>query len=469
MFQSIQTLRRVPVLFEEDQNDQNDYNSTDDLDENNSDMNGEDSTGAPPHFGAPRFTPPPKIEFTDHAPIERKGLRGSAAIIMYALLTVALVCLPLSAIGLIGLIEGPLFNVIGIALSVGLLVYVSRSAKHASGIVPLIVFIGILLFTMTGTIAPTLFLVASVFFISQGAFLLVVIKKSQFPLFALIPIVACGISFALAYALGTTNVLLCTVCLLPVPGTVVLAATTHSAAKRGGITRVGSICASSLALGATVVAALAVGMYLAFGNISLDSINAAMDSFRNVMFESLTSFSADLGNGTEQIMSDEMALELVNATINILPGATVTLINILVFVAQVLLLGSLRTWKVIDKPVRKMFEFSMSFMSAIVFAVALVILIVDSGYEKSTLVGTVASNLAVIFQPGLALCGVNSLTKHMVEKRRGCGFVTFFGLLLIMSVVINTLLTVLSAMGAFFIIKDLVTDITAKKKGNRQS
>jgi hypothetical protein len=98
-----------------------------------------------------------------------------------------------------------------------------------------------------------------------------------------------------------------------------------------------------------------------------------------------------------------------------------------------------------------------------------VILIVDSGYEKSTLVGTVASNLAVIFQPGLALCGVNSLTKNMVEKRRGCGFVTFVGLALILSVVINALLTVLSAMGAFFIIKDLVTNIMENRKGNKKS
>ncbi|MBQ9162585.1 MAG: DUF2232 domain-containing protein [Clostridia bacterium] len=459
MFESNELLTdsRLPLTLSEIDPSDNDDSTDGDADQD---------TQVPPEFGAPHFTPPPKVEFVDHAPIERKGIQGSAAALLYALLIAALVSIPFSLFGFTDLINEQIFNVLAIALCVGFIYYLSRAAKQARGVVPLLIFFAILLFVMMASAALSLLLLASLFFISQGSFLLTVSKKKHIPLLLIIPAVAYAATLGLSAALGFFRPLFCAVCLLPIPATVLLSVTTHSCAKRDGITRVGSICATSLGLIATLLAILAILLYTRMGEISVAAIERAMSTFRDMLFEALTALEADMGNGVEQIIPDDLALETVNATVNILPGTAIAFVNVFAFFAQVVLLGTLRTWGVIQKPVRKMFEFSMSFMSAAVFAVALIVFLIDSGDTKSSLVGTVANNLTIIFEPGLALCGIDSLTKHMVAKQQGCGLLLLAGAVLIMSVVMNFLMTALAAIGAFFIIKKLITDIQAKNKDN---
>jgi len=373
MFESNELLtdRRLPLTLAEI-----------DPSDNDGGLNGDGSqdTQALPEFGAPHFTPPPKMEFVDHAPIERKGIQGSAAALLYVLLIAALVSIPFALFGFVGLINEQIFNVLGIALCVGFIYYLSRAAKQARGIVPLLIFFAILFFFMMASAALSLLLLSSLFFISQGSFLLTVSKKKHIPLLLIIPAVAYGVTLGLGTALGFSRPLFCAICLLPIPATVLLSATTHSCARRNGITRVGSICATSFGLMITLLAILAMLLYTRMGEISLAAIGQAMSAFRDMMFDALTALEADMGNGVEQIIPDDLALETVNATVNILPGTAIAFVNVFAFFAQVVLIGTLRTWGVIQKPVRKMFEFSMSFMSAAVFAVALIVFLIDSEY-----------------------------------------------------------------------------------------
>lgn len=446
---------RLPLVWsEEDLGDEGEDNG-----------NKDNNTQYPPNFGAHQFPPPPKVEFVDHAPIERKGIQGRSAVRMYVLLFLALIAIPFSVFGIRGKLDATLFDIIGFALCFAFLFHLSRSAKHSKGIVPLIVFFGIFLFLLTGTSAIILMALSTLFAISQGSFALAVARKKHIPLLLLIPAAAYGVSVGIGALLGSPSPLMCALCLLPVPATVVLSTTARSSAKRDGITRVGSICATSLALGVTVAVPLAIILYLKAGAISLTTVKAAIESFRDMMLASLTSVEADMGNGIQQVISDDAAAELVNSTVNILPGTLIAVLNIFVFFAQVILLGTLRTWGVVQKPVRKMYEFSMSFMAAIVFAIALIIFLFDSGYKQSTPIGTVANNLTIIFQPGLALCGVDSLTRFMVEKRIGCGLVLLAIAILAFSMTMGLLLTVLAAVGAFFIIKKFISDM--RKKDNQ--
>ena len=182
---------RLPLILSEDDLRDENGGGTDGGNNGNEGGNTEDM---PPDFGGAQFTPPPKIEFVDHAPIERKGIQGRSAIRMYVLLALALIAIPFSIFGVRGRLDATLFDIIGFGLCIAFLFHLSRSAKHAKGVVPLTVFFAIFLFFTTGTAAIVLLCISILFVISQGGFALAVARKNHIPLLLLLPAAAYGVS-----------------------------------------------------------------------------------------------------------------------------------------------------------------------------------------------------------------------------------------------------------------------------------
>ena len=104
---------------------------------------------------------------------------------------------------------------------------------------------------------------------------------------------------------------------------------------------------------------------------------------------------------------------------------------------------------------REISTFRMSPYAAITFLLAFFLTLFLS--EVSTLVGTVAENILLIFEPGLAFCGFGTLMSHMLKRRQRRG--VFFVLLLAFAATFLTpvLILGLAMYGACAILFSLIT------------
>ena len=420
--------------------------------------------GIPPEYKFPNQDPSDNAEELEELYIERRELGKIPTALLLLLLLVASVAIPFSGYMLTSPshLSAELSNGIAAIVSVILAVYLGRSCRATKGILPLIVFFGIMIFMSMGSVIPALAILSLLFVISEGALLLTVSPKKDIPLFIILPVAAYGISFAIC---GFDPVI-AILSLIPIPTAVTLSLSTRSTGKKDGLTRTGAICATAFCLGATLTVGIVALLYAALGSLSADAVLGFVNELRTELIRALASISFENAGEVFKPFTEELAADYVNSAFNILPGSAVTAVAVFAFFANTVLLGALRTAGFIERPVKRMFNFTMSIISAVVYAVAFIILLIDSTNASSSLEGTVANNIAIIFQPGLALCGIESLTKLLVEKKQGCGLVLLAGAIMLMSCVFNYMLLMLAAVGAIFIIFDTVKKLLASKKKN---
>ncbi len=296
--------------------------------------------------------------------------------------------------------------------------------KSRGFIVFLLAAAAMLTFFVRAIVPDRLFVIAAlpltlIFVIGIGGMLLAMADRRALLLALLIPVAGYGLSLLLTGSFfGSCAVL------LPLPATVVLAiGTRRSAAGGNGPGRVGVICVTSVALCLSFAAAAALILYEANGSLSLAALTEALDGLRADMTAFILSAAAET-EVTEELFSPEVAENMVNALINLLPGYLIAASNIFAAIAQNLQLAGLETNALGGSLAPRVRLFRMSFISCILFFLCYIIMII-SGAEASTLTGTVAQNLYLVLLPGLGLSGLIRVSRFLARKlRSGIGCLT---------------------------------------------
>ncbi len=367
-------------------------------------------------------------------PIPRDGVNGSSGVILAVLLTLAaaMVGIGLCSVGAAPESGPSLSQGIAIASLVLFVLYLWRVTRTSKGILPILIVMGILVFYFTGSIQLTAALGGLLFAIGEGSFLLAVLPRKQLAWFPMIPIVAYAAALAFTRdPVGAASVL------IPFPPMLVLALSTRrAAASEDGPTRVGVICATALALGASIAALTALGLYIQLGTLTPDALMGFMEELRAALIESIT--SAEIPEGLapemvaqlEEMMTYANAQNTVNSVFNLLPALFVVFVNIICAVVQMMQHATLRTFGYGDSVSDRVRAFGMSLISCIIFLVAYLVVFLENS-NASTLSGTIAQNVYVILLPGLALAGVIRIMGGLARKGpRGLGCL-FYLLLLV--------------------------------------
>lgn len=361
-------------------------------------------------------------------PIPRDGLPKLSAVLLSALLTIssAMVGVGLLTAGT-PLVEAGALRYVSIGVLFLLAFFLWRFTRSAKGLIPALIFVGFLVYYLTSSPALTAALVSLLFAIGEGSFLLAVLPRKQLALFPVIPILA----YAAALVL-TRDPFAAAAALVPFPPMIALALGTRSSAEReNGPTRVGVICATSLALGLSLLAVTALLLYHTLGTLSPDALAVELENLREALIVDIT--SAEIPEGLdpelvaelEQLLTRSGAENMVNSVFNLLPAIFVVVANVLAAVAQMALHATLRTFRMESSLTPRVRAFHMSLISCLVFFAAYLVAFFENA-NSSTLTGTVAQNIYIILMPGLALAGMIRVTTALTRKGpRGMGCLFF--------------------------------------------
>ena len=394
-------------------------------------------------------------------PIPRDGIPKIPTLILFALLTVA------SAMVGVGLFTAGLAEVESNAVLYGsagvmilLALFLWRFTRSTKGLIPTLVFAAVVIYYFTSSMSLTAALLSLLFAVAEGGFLLAILPRKQMAWLPVIPMLA----YAAALVL-TRDPFLAAASLVPFPPMVAMALGTRSSAGReDGMTRVGVICLTSLALGLSLLAALALLAYRALGTLAPDVIMAEMEAIRAALIESIT--SAEIPEGLdpemvarlEQLLTHEGAKNTVNSVFNLRPAIFVVGVNVIAAVAHMAQLSTLRTFGFGDSITDRVRAFRMSLISCLIFTASYFIVIFSSA-EESTLASTVATNVYLILLPGLALAGLLRITVWLTQKREGGGCLFFLVFLLPLLLFLAPLVLAIAE-----VIGHVFTSITARIK-----
>jgi hypothetical protein len=366
-------------------------------------------------------------------PIPRDGIRGFPCFLLAALVTIAsaMVGMGLFTAGAPEAEEG-ILRYISIGVLILLALFLWRYTRSAKGLLPVLILTGVAVGYFTGSPLLTAALAALLFAVGEGSFLLATLSRKQLCWFPIIPILA----YAAALAM-TRDPFVAAAALIPFPAMIVLGlGTRSSAAKEEGMTRVGVVCATSLALGVTLLAVIALVIFHQLRTLSLDVLAAEVEALREALINDITSAEIPEGMDPEMVAELEKLLtysgaqNLVNSVFNLLPALFVVAVNLISAVAQMIQHATLCVFGYDECLTERVRIFRMSLISCLVFLVAYFISFAE-GQEASTLTGTVAQNIYMILLPGLALAGLIRLTSALTRKGpRGMGCLFYLILIL---------------------------------------
>ena len=375
----------------------------------------------------------------------KNGLPTKAAtVILIVTLFLASLCITVGTSALAGLLPfSPIVaEVYGFLLTVWYLIYVRKSCHATKGLMPILLVAGILLTVWCGgSVVPCALLLSVFMVISYGSMLMAVAPRSVLAWVPAAPIAAT----ALALVLCQKEPLLALMSLFPWPTAVALAVAISRGTKKRSIGGVGLMCLSTLTVSVTGLIALACFLLDLHGEITIDILMADVESVRLFWTQQLTKMVEETivrltAAGVEYdpsalaLLRDQQLISgVVNSVLNVLPGTLLAIVNVLSFVTVSALTAGLRSLGYGPYISREISTFRMSPYAAATFLIAFFVTLFLS--EASTLVGTVAENIQLIFTPGLAFCGFGTFMGHMLKRRhRGAVFV----LLLVVAAVFAT-------------------------------
>ena len=367
-------------------------------------------------------------------PIPRNGIPGTPGVVLHILLLLAtaMVGVGISAMRTTSETEVQVAEFFSIATLVILIVYLWRVSRSAKGLLPVLVVAGIALSYLTNSAIPAAVLLGVIFAVSEGSLLLAVSPKEKLTLFPLILMAAYAVTTVLSRdPVGSLAVL------VPFPAMLVLAwGTRHSAAREDGLTRVGVICATSLALGLSMAAMITLSVYRVLGTLEPTALMEGMEALRVSIIEAFvnTEIPPDLNPEAiaelEEMLTYSNVENMVNGVFNLLPALAVVAVNLLSITAQTLQHAALRTFGFEASITERVRAFRMSLIACIVFLGAYLVTFLE-GSDASTLTGTVAQNIYIILLPGLALAGLLRIMTGLAKKGpRGLGCLFYLVLLL---------------------------------------
>ncbi len=381
----------------------------------------------------------PHTEPAPLCPIPRSGLRGTPGIILHILVAIAaaLMGIGICAMGTTSQTQIDIAQAVSAVAILLLVVYLWRVTRTVKGIVPILIFLGIFLTYRTSSILPAAVLCGLIFAVSQGSVLLALQPNDKLLWFPIIPIVAYAATLVVSGdPVGSATVL------VPFPPMIVLAwGTRNSAEKQDGLTRVGVICATSLAMGLSVGIMALVGVYRHLGTLDPAVLMDALEAFRTALIDEIASTEIPTEGLNEEAIEEIKSMlsyanvtNAVNSVFNLLPAVAIVVINLTSTAVQLIQHGTLRAFGFEDSITDRVRAFRMSLISCVVFLVAYLIAFLEAfmeGSAVSSLTGTVAQNIYIILLPGLAFAGMLRLIRRLARKGpQGMGCLFFFVILI---------------------------------------
>ena len=374
------------------------------------------------------MNPTPKTTPAPLCPIPRNGLPGSAASILHIclLLSSLLVGIGVTQYGVSDGTAVGFLEPVSAAAVLLLVIHLFRVTRTAKGAVPLLIALGVFLTMATRSIYPAGILCGMVFTVSEGSLLIAVQPRSKLAALPVIPLLAYGITALLSMDFVSSLVVL-----LPWPAAWALAAgTRRSAESEDGPNRVGVICGASLALGLTAAALLAILLYRMLGTLEPAVLMATVEDIRKEII--LAIHTQPLPDGLDPDtfalwteMKEYANVEItINGIYNLLPAICAVTVMIFITICQSVQHAALRAFGLGECVTDRVKAFEMSLVSCVVFLAAYLYAILDRS-AVTTVGSTVATNIALILMPGLALAGLLRLTRSLTgkgAKGMGCLF-----------------------------------------------
>ena len=284
----------------------------------------------------------------------------------------------------------------------------------------------------------------------------------------LLAVLACGASITATYML-TKNALVtaCSAVFLPVAFALCL-----SFKKK--LQRVGTVCAMSVTLGATLLLLLAAFIYSSTGSFSPAVIRGFFDSLRESLIvfvsDTLVAASAQL----EATISTADALSVTSTAItmmfNLFPAVFTIVLFVISYVTHSLYISIISPTVDDQKEIIHAISFKMSVTSAILFLIAyFAALILD--YEGLGLFAAAAQNIYLMLFPGLSLITFGFIGQFSKNKGASCLtsllYFVIFGLILfipgVAAEIAGALISISAFVGSVLVI---VSAVKAKTKNN---
>ncbi len=214
-----------------------------------------------------------------------------------------------------------------------------------------------------------------------------------------------------------------------------------------GAKRTGAILSAAIGLGVFSTGLLLLSAAFSGQNIGLSHITAAIDSARAAFIEAMQETYAKLSEIYGNDISG-MDIELaVNSVFNLLPAIICTMFMTVAFFSQLSLLALCRICGLYHKLEKKDTEFSLSVITALVFAVSYLMSIILSSGDSAAL--AVFDNLGMMLQPGLAVVGLMSVLPKREGNMLRVGCFPLVAVFLLLTFAPAIAFVLLSVMGTF--------------------
>jgi len=221
-------------------------------------------------------------------------------------------------------------------------------------------------------------------------------------------------------------------------------------ALRLKLSRTASIVAVATSLFVYIVIALVLSLPEGL-SLSREAFSEFIVSFRELLTDEIMSMAemeelaATVGTIDRGAVSS-----LINASLRLLPAAAIVTLEIIAYLACLICI-SLRSEQLPDKPLpEKCLVFRMSSVSAVLFIISfLVALLPESRSDTIGVLLLSATNLFVVLQPGLAVCGVLRTVAQLRQRR----FLSPIFLIVLLIWFSSFIPVVLAFVGAFAVIR----------------
>ena len=351
------------------------------------------------------------INFTPRKPAEIKPIKASDIITSQILYLLIAFYAPIALFFDISSTPLQVVSIAAAAASIIIFAKLSRSTRTA-------VSYSLILVAAFALVGPVLCGLVASFIGSVCAFSysLIKAKKLQLRLFAISPAL---IAYLAASAM-LGNFVLALIALAHVPAALALG---YSFSK--GLDRVSSICRTSAAIILTTLLP-AVAYFLVKYGTDLSVLSSLVDSLKssttNLLADTLYKLYSGMTElGVSMSMTDalDVSTYTVNAIFNLLPALIVLISNVISFSLQSMLTSILIVGETDKAKISKMLIFEMSLISAVVFIISFVAMLILSASDISVWSVT-AENIAIILMPGLLFSAFAAFRGFIFLKNSSC-------------------------------------------------
>jgi hypothetical protein len=218
--------------------------------------------------------------------------------------------------------------------------------------------------------------------------------------------------------------------------------------------RVRAICHIGFGTCTTVVALMLTLVYSLYGSISLDTVRLFIAQIKTQSTIILSSAVAQVSEALQNTSLDlsQYADAAIRTVFNLLPAIIIVLASVVSYFLHSMLLSLCFATDEEHKKAIPMLTFDMSFASAAIFIVSL-ILSFTLATPKTAFYGAIAENLMLVLTPGLILTALGALRMLTTRKGPSClGSIIYFIVIFMLCSLSLPAIIICSVFGAVVVI-----------------